>query len=151
MAKVTQGVKELQESQMIPEYENEEMKITRVWKSENKGAEMMRCQFVDPPDQALKGRSITYYLGNEDQGNWDGLLNLLYSMKLTECPDHDTGALVGLTFPGRTYRGTGRSGQPEAKVAPVVDWEWVSEVFGKGEDGASSTRRKKKAAKRRGR
>lgn len=132
MARVTQGIKEMAEADLIPE-ESYMMRVLSVDEVGDKGWEVARCGFDNPSDKGLVGRRVDYFLGRE--GNWRGLQRLLQAAQLTELPEDENGdqdtqtSLVGVVFPASITHGE-RNGMPENRLSPNIDYDWLASVMG---------------------
>lgn len=157
MAEVTQSFRELAEADLIPE-DDYRMRVLSVDEVGDKGWEVARCGFVDPPDKELTGRRVDYFLGRE--GDWRGLSRLLQAAKIFDLPFDPEGkqrtqtSLPGLEFPAHVRRGM-RKGMPENQLSPNIDYDWVEANAGKEEaersGGSKKASRKKSPAKTEGR
>ena len=152
MAEVKESFKELAEADLIPEADYM-MRVISAGPRGEKGWEMARCGFVDPPDKELSGRTIDYFLGRA--GDWRGLSRLLQAAQIFDLPvgpdgkQTTEGSLPGLEFPASVYRGS-RNGLPQNQLSPNIDYQWVEANAGKAEGAGTSTRKStKKASPRR--
>ena len=144
MAEVKESFRELAEADMIPETDYL-MRVISVDEVGDKGWEVARCGFVDPPDKELAGRRVDYFIGRE--GNWRGLSRLLQAAKMFDLPlDSEkrqrTGtSLPGVEFPAHVSKGM-RNGMPENRLSPNIDYDWVEANADKEEGKRAKTGRK---------
>lgn len=145
MAEVKESFRELAEADMIPENDYE-MRVISVDQVGDKGWEVARCGFVEPPDKELTGRRVDYFIGRE--GNWRGLSRLLQAAQLFDLPMDSEGkqktetSLPGLKFPAHVSKGT-RNGMPENRLSPNIDYDWVEANADKEGAGESKGGRKR--------
>ena len=150
MAKVTDGVKTLMESDLIPDATYR----LRVNKVRPAGSwEVADLGFVNPEDPELVGRRLSYFIGELSTGNWRGLTDLLKSAQLLEVPkDKETGeqdtmkCLDGIEFNARVSRRDGKRG-PENVVYPTFDNDWIAANLQDG-SGSGGTEVKKRRRRR---
>jgi hypothetical protein len=156
MARVTEGLRDLVKSNLIPEDQYDFVVREVVTGMGDNNWEKVRCNIVNPSEPSLATRRIDYMLGSPDTGDWRGLVQLLEAARLEEVPDGeygegDTRNLEGLEFPGRVFHRVGNRGL-EANISPIVDPAWVTEHTDEGAEGEAAARRggrrKKTASKK---
>jgi len=144
MAEVKESFRELAEADLIPERDYM-MRVISADEVGDKGWEVARCGFVDPPDKELAGRRVDYFIGRE--GNWRGLSRLLQAAKMFDLPLDSEGrqrtgtSLPGVEFPAHVSKGM-RNGMPENRLSPNIDYDWVEANADKEKAGQSSGGRK---------
>lgn len=127
MAEVKESFRELAEADLIPERDYM-MRVLSAEEVGDKGWEVARCGFVDPPDKELAGRRVDFFIGQP--GNWRGLSRLLQAAKMFDLPLDSEGkqrtgtSLPGVEFPAHVSEGR-RNGMPENRLSPNIDYDWV--------------------------
>ena len=146
MAKVTDGVKTLMESDLIPDATYR----LRVNKVRPAGSwEVADLGFVNPEDPELVGRRLSYFLGEPSTNNWRGLTDLLKAAKLLEVPKDENGdqdtktSLIGIEFPARVTRRDGKRG-PENVVYPTMDNDWIAAKLQDGSGGGTEVKKRRR-------
>jgi len=137
MAKVTQGLKELQKAQLLPEADYDWRIVQVVTGMGDNNWEKVWCVMVNPTDPSLATRRVSKMIGSPDVGDWRGLAAILSAAKLLDVPDGDYGPgdtrnLEGVEFPGRLYHGMGNRGM-EANIEPTIDQDWAKENLSDGQ------------------
>ena len=161
MAKVTQGLKELQKANLLPEDTYDWRVAQVITNMGDNNWEKVWCIMVNPDDPSLATRRVSMLIGSPDVGDWRGLTSLLAAAKLTDVPDGDFGPgdtrnLEGVEFTGRLYHKMGNRGM-EAAIEPTIDQNWAQENLTDGatqqRDGGKTRGKKTSAtsAKKRGR
>lgn len=152
MAEVNKGVRELMESDLIPDddynFVVNAVRDAGTWEVADLG-------FDSPDDPELVGRRLSYFLGQPSTESWRGLTDLLKSAKLMDVPeDEATGkrdtkiGLIGVKFPGRVRRRDGNRG-PENVVYPIIDPDWVSQHLKDGSGGGTEETKPRRRRRRR--
>lgn len=149
MAEVNDGIRKLQEADLIPE-DDYNFRVLRVRLSRSGEYEIADLAFEDPQDPELVNRRVSYFLGSPTANTWRGLRELLKAAKLLNVPeDKETGkrdtmvTLQGTVFPGRLRHRDGNQG-PENNVQPIIDNDWVASVMStEGEEVKPRRRRRR--------
>ena len=137
--KITDGIKEMDKSNMIPEarymWEVDEVKEIES-KKDGKKYELAECKMLDAPEEALKGRTISFFIVNVAQSDVTGLSTLLKAAKLLGVPEDENGnqdtmtSLKGVQFPGDIVHEADKKNPGVLKnvLYPHVDLDWVESL-----------------------
>lgn len=128
MAKITAGLKQLSQSENLPEGDYR-LKIVKVRETNDKTGEYASCTVIKgPPD--TKGKNTMCYLLNKVTEQAIGLAQVLKSLQLMEVPDgpygkSETRNLEGLEFNATISIGEDKKTKQDRNfVNPSYDVDW---------------------------
>lgn len=125
--KVTNGLQKMREDSMIPEGEYG-WRIVEV-RTADSGWEFARARIIDAGDgdKKLVGRTTNLILGNAEEGNFGGLMDLMMSKHWRELPEVDGEQDTEAVLPGVEFLGSIQHRDGRENLRPVVttdDYAW---------------------------